>query len=176
MSCSTVDRWFIPDEDYYYLTGDYAFVDKSANAIQALAHRYNMPQGYPMEYETFYEYMRYGPRWFLQATYGKGALVYADVDRAKAEHKAAVHDLEAQKPWLEEGEEGTEEARKGLIKFARDSLFNQAVGVEEWTDDDLMSEIVAYIQKMGVPDILVEYIIKEKDTKARTETLRILSG
>ncbi|KAL9113028.1 MAG: hypothetical protein Q9187_007681 [Circinaria calcarea] len=176
MSCPTANRWFVPDEEYYYLTGDYVFVHKSANAIQALGHRYGMPKGYPMEYKTFYEYMRYAPRWFLQATYGRGALIYTDVNRAKPEHKAAVYDLEAQKPWLEEGEKETEGAREGLMTFARDSLFHLSVGVEEWTDSDLMAEIIGYIQKMGVSDILVEYIIKLKDTKAKTETLRILSG
>lgn len=151
-------------------------VNKSANAIQSLVRRYIMPKGFRMpQYHNFYEYMRYGPRWFLEATCGNAILIYADVNRANPEHKVAVYNLEAQKPWLEKEEKDTEEATKGLIKFARGTFFHQVVDVDQWTDDELKAETMSYIREM-FSEKVVDYIISLNGSKAKAETLRILSG
>ena len=177
MSCPTAERWFVPDEDYYFLSEDYALVNRSSNWIQVFLDRIDKVKEVRVSsYDNFYQYMRYSPRWFLETTNGKGILIYADVDQARPEHKAMVYDLNAQKPWLEEAEKHTEEASKSLIEFAKSTLLHSALDLEILTEEDVKAEMLYSIQKMGFPDELVDYLIKLEDTRIKAETLRILSG
>ena len=181
MPCPTARRWFVPDEEYYLVSEDYTVVDKCAYIIQTLTYRFTTANDDPTtEYDNYNDYMRYHPRWFLEITHGNAALVYADVNRANPEHKATVHDINTQKPWLETEEKETEEAGKGPIKFVRDNLFHESddatVDVYKYNDEEAMAETMSFIRHVGVPDQLINYIISLKDANAKLETLRILSG
>ena len=172
MSSPTASRWFMPDDDFYCFTQDYAFVGKSSITVENEFAKYERMSFTPLMPKTLRQYVRTGRRWFDDED---GLMVFTDVDAKDPEHENTVRDLEVIKPWLEEQEQKTLDVEKGLVSVI--------YGECKHDNDDEKKDCLGHPAPRLPPNNIwtlspkvINHILGLEDPTAKIEALRVLSG
>ena len=180
MTSSTATRWFKPDFEYDALTEDYAIVGQSASNVNAELARFDLVSPEAWRPKTFYDYAVEGYRWFTDYITDEGLFIYSDVDGKDPNHEQTIRDVMVKGPRLEKLEEHTEDAARLLLDFF--------VEPDKINDPDLKSKadnmlktpptiasVTDLVDHLTGRSALMDFVIKLKDSRAKVETLRIVS-
>lgn len=180
MPCATANRWFVPDQEYWYITEDYALVGEAAEYIRQDILAY--------DHETYHEWGQGGhmylrDRWanfhYSSGCYyfaQQGTLVYADVDQSNPDHKKRVYGKLAKEPSLDKESDKAEAIQKEAVKFLeadyRANPRNSKLSDDEGFGKDCLAMTIE-TARLTVP--LVDFLIQFKDEDGIKVLLNILS-
>ncbi|MCJ1299792.1 hypothetical protein MMC08_002585 [Hypocenomyce scalaris] len=170
----TAARWFVNNAEWAASTSDYAVVAHSAASVRSSLQDYdeNPPFGFEKNFIGLIAEIEYRSSPYELA--GEGSLVYADVNQADPGHRAQLLSKWARKALLEEKEEGTKRAAKGLYPMLVKHWENFVI--EGNNEDERMEKVLKMESQGDIGPEVVDYILRVKDAKEREECLRLLSG
>lgn len=187
---STVDRWFVPDEEYYRFVEDYAIVHHSAKSIcNDIDECDGDPARFTNANDTFMSEYRHNGADFVQCYEFaiQGQLVYADVDDEDLAHKEKFYGEWAREIPIEKNEKTTEKTKKvmeDLMKACADEWFSEEDFPHGDEDNDVMSkrkawalhDLHALVRRGLLEAPIVTQILTAKTTQDKEDILNFMSG
>ncbi len=184
MPCATVNRWFVPDQEFDSMTEDYALVGETAERISQELFAYdNETEHTWARYKTGTLDDRLAQLSALICCYDfavTGSLVYADVNQSDPEHKQKVYGKIAKEPRLGEENDKVVALKKEPVKFLM-TRYQKYRDPEDSEDEDNSKEqaVECLTRAIGTSQLdpqLVDFFIQYKDQKGMQAVLNILSN
>lgn len=180
MSCPTAESWFVPDRVYDLNMEDYVFCNQDVLQVKIwisdMMEHLNCEECNDPKLETYFDYLRYGPRWSCDK-YGGGELIYTDADEKDTSHRQHTIQLRAKENPLEQAEKEPSILLKELVELLKEKDNVSGPSYPPQALEDIFRDEIADIYRTGYLRYdYINFIISHKTTEAKKDLLAFMSG